>query len=216
MCSITQNTDISSVWRRLRNCDPVKLTQVEGSEDTRALGGGEEARGYIGAPHSRGTESAGRNQGCSGDAYPQAVPNRVASHAGTFASVCRFLLLLFFLQLTPHVNSGFPLLCHLSTYLSALDLPFIMTFPLQLPPLLAPISGYPGDIPEKELHWPRCCTSHSNLLGCLEAEEDAPSAVGLQDKATVLRVWLFGLPGQVFPPVRSEIYLKILSIFALL
>lgn len=213
MCTITQNTDYHLFGEGSRNHDPVKLTQVEGSEDTHALGRGEESHGYVWAPHSRGTKSTGRNQGCCGDAHPLVVLDHVAFTPWDtcFCLQARFLLLLLFLQLTPYVNSGFLLLCHLSTYLSALDLPFIMTSPLQFPPLPAPVSYYPGNIPERKLHWPRCCTSHSNSFACLDTEEDAPSAVGWQDKATILRVLLFGQPDQVFPPIRSDIHLKIVS-----
>lgn len=86
-----------------------------------------------------------------------------------------------------------------------------MIFPCQLPPWPVPISCcYPGEIPERELHWPsRFCTSHCSLLACPLAPWAAPLTVAWETKPPKWFSESFSLSTQArTSPTRSEIYLK--------
>ena len=165
MCSLTQSADISSVWRKLKELRPSQTNSSRG-EWGHTCSGEERGISWVDGSTSQQRDLECCQEpsllwGCPPSGFTGSHDIHLAlRHSLLFAGQIPSALV---------VPSRFLLLCNLSTHL---PLSFPLKWPfLQLPPVPAPVSCYPGGIPEREVHWPsRCCTSHCDVFACLETQ----------------------------------------------
>lgn len=173
MCSITQNTNTSSVWRRLEEPLPSQTNSSRGEWGYTCRGN--RKGGLLGAWVDL-TASLSGTKSSSGDAHLLAFLDHVALVLPWNICFCwqtKIPLPLWCYQLPPLFIQ---VSCFLTSSTCMCLWPFLCNdFPLQLPPLPAPVCCYPGEIPERELHWlSRLCTPQCT---CLYVMCDALSSV---------------------------------------